>query len=333
MSKNWFESGLVKMKIKYVQWRKGLAYYRRRIPHDLQKHYGGETHLIFSLQTRDFREATKRAQEQTKQLDHQWVLFRASEGSEIEVREKAKAILRRHDLEPGQAGEYARHDLEPDAFVAELLTHSQDGHGEVPGIVRERLPEDLRLAADLFYAKPEEIRELTVPTFSEVKEKHLYFHPKKRKDPQFERSVMRFLEVTGDISINKYRRKHGNAFVEALLESGVKAATVKRYLNQVRPIFETGISEFEVQMVNPLSQLKVPKSEADEDRGREPFSLEQVHKTQSYCRKNDDPRRWVLSVLSDTGARLSEIAGLLVEDVKLEHVSDVRAYGTDLMFS
>src|SRR6056297_1448969 len=225
MSKNWFESGLVKMKIKYVQWRKGLAYYRRRIPHDLQKHYGGETHLIFSLQTRDFREATKRAQEQTKQLDHQWVLFRASEGSEIEVREKAKAILRRHDLEPGQAGEYARHDLEPDAFVAELLTHSQDGHGEVPGIVRERLPEDLRLAADLFYAKPEEIRELTVPTFSEVKEKHLYFHPKKRKDPQFERSVMRFLEVTGEMPINEYRRQHGNALVKALLDSGVKAAT------------------------------------------------------------------------------------------------------------
>ena len=318
MSKNWFESGLVKMKIKYVQWREGLAYYRRRIPHDLLKHYAGETHLFFSLQTKDFREAAKRAKEQTKQLDKRWDLLRASDGSDLEIREKAKVILGNYNLEPGQAAEYAKHGLEPDAFIGELLAHSQDGNGALRDIDRERLPKDLRLAADLFYADPKELRELTVPIFTEVQDKHLYFYPKKQSDPQFERSVARFLEVNGDLPVNKYQRQHGNAFVKALMDSGVKAATVKRYLNQIRPIFETAISELEVSMPNPLSQLKVPKTEADEERGREPFSLSEVKAVQSCCRQVDDPRRWVLSLLSDTGARLSEIAGLLVKDVCLD---------------
>ena len=317
MGKNWFQFGMVKMTIQYVQWRKGLAYYRRRVPDDLSKHYGKKTHLFFSLKTRDIREAARKASETTKDLDREWMLLRSSYGTDIETRSKAMAILRSYGLEPGQASEYAKYDLEPDAFIHELLVQSQDGTGVEKGIVKEHLPEDLKLAADLFYASPDELRKLTTPCFSEVKEKHLYFSPKRTTDPQFNRSVDRFIRLNSDLPINKYRREHGNAFVKDLLDSGLKKASIKRYVNQVRPIFNTAITELEIEMANPLSNIKIPDSDQHEDDRRRPFTLPQLRTIQLACRMKDDQRRWVISMLSDTGARLSEVAGLLTKDVSL----------------
>ncbi|MEO3416401.1 DUF6538 domain-containing protein [Roseovarius sp. CAU 1744] len=306
------------MTIQYVQWRKGLAYYRRRVPDDLSKHYGKKTHLFFSLKTRDIREAARKAAEATKDLDREWMLLRSSDETDIETRTKAMAILRNHGLEPGQASEYEKYDLEPDAFISELLVHSQDERGVDKGFKRERLPDDYKLAADLFFATPEEVQKLVVPSFSEVKEKHLYFSPKRANDPQFDRSVDRFVRINGDLPIDKYRREHGNAFVKDLLDSGLKKASIKRYVNQVRPIFNTAITELEIEMANPLSNVKIPDSGRHKEDFRRPFTLPQIRVIQQVCRDKDDQRRWIISMLSDTGARLSEVAGLLTEDVYVE---------------
>jgi integrase len=39
---------------------------------------------------------------------------------------------------------------------------------------------------------------------------------------------------------------------------------------------------------------------------------------QSLCRENDDEMRWLIALISDTGMRLGEAAGLLKEDIKLD---------------
>lgn len=298
MGKNWFQVGMVKMTIQYVQWRKGLAYYRRRVPDDLSKHYGKKSHLFFSLKTRDIAEAARKAAETTKDLDREWMLLRASDGTDIETRTKAMAILRSHGLEPGLASQYEKYDLEPDAFISELLVHSQDDRGGDKGFKREHLPDDYKLAADLFFATPEELQKLVVPCFSEVKEKHLYFSPKRATDPQFNRSVDRFIRINGDLPIDKYRREHGNAFVKDLLDSGLKKASVKRYVNQIRPIFNTAIDELQIAMSNPLSKIKIPDDGQREEDVRRPFTLAQIRTIQRACREKNDQRRWVISMLS-----------------------------------
>ena len=38
---------------------------------------------------------------------------------------------------------------------------------------------------------------------------------------------------------------------------------------------------------------------------------------QSLCRDNDDEMRWLIALISDTGMRLGEAAGLLKEDIKV----------------
>jgi len=154
-----------------------------------------------------------------------------------------------------------------------------------------------------------------VPTFTEVIDKHLYFYPKRSTDAQFHRSVDRFLELNGDLRIDQYRRAHGNAFVEDMHRSKLKRETMKRYLNQIRPVFETARVELEISMSNPLSKLRIPEDQDDPETKRASFTLEQIRAIQRHCRLKNDQNRWCISILSDTGARLSEIAGLMKDDV------------------
>lgn len=315
MSGNCIKVGVVVMKIKHLEWRNGLAFYRRRVPRDVQKKFG-RGHLFFSLSTRDPIEAAKRVQAETTRLEREWQILRNTDTETASAKAGALGILRKHDLKPGQAHEYRRFGLEPDAFVNELLGHSVDEDGISTGIDRDGLPMDLRLAADLFYADPEDVSELMVPTFSEVVEKHLYFFPRRKTDDQFHRSIRRFLDLNGDLLIDQYRRSHGNAFVEDMRRTGLKKATIKRYLNQVRPVFETAIVELEVSMSNPLSKLKVPDDDCPTSK-RGAFTPEQIRAIQTRCREINDPARWCIALLSDSGARLSEIAGLKAQDVML----------------
>ena len=45
--------------------------------------------------------------------------------------------------------------------------------------------------------------------------------------------------------------------------------------------------------------------------------MQDIKKVQSLCRENDDEMRWLIALISDTGMRLGEAAGLLKEDIKL----------------
>ena len=46
--------------------------------------------------------------------------------------------------------------------------------------------------------------------------------------------------------------------------------------------------------------------------------MEDIRKVQSLCKDIDDEMRWLIALISDTGIRLGEAAGLLKEDIKLD---------------
>ena len=45
--------------------------------------------------------------------------------------------------------------------------------------------------------------------------------------------------------------------------------------------------------------------------------MEDISRVQSLCRDIDDEMRWLIALISGTGMRLGEVAGLLQEDIKL----------------
>ena len=51
---------------------------------------------------------------------------------------------------------------------------------------------------------------------------------------------------------------------------------------------------------------------------RQPIPIERIKQVQTHCRQIDDDMRWLVALLSDTGLRLAEGAGLLKSDIHID---------------
>ncbi len=51
---------------------------------------------------------------------------------------------------------------------------------------------------------------------------------------------------------------------------------------------------------------------------REPIPQNDIRVIQKRCVEVDDDLRWLVALISDTGMRLAEATGLLVEDIRLD---------------
>ena len=94
---------------------------------------------------------------------------------------------------------------------------------------------------------------------------------------------------------------------------GIKA--VKRVFSSIRAILNLAIAEEGLECSNAFAMTYFPKD--DNARSRQPISMEDIRKVQSLCTENDDEMRWLIALISDTGMRLGEAAGLLKEDIKV----------------
>ena len=95
---------------------------------------------------------------------------------------------------------------------------------------------------------------------------------------------------------------------------GIK--TVKRVFASVRAIINLAISEEGFDCSNAFAKTYFPDD--DNAQSRQPISAEDLKKVQSLCKDIDDEMRWLIALISDTGMRLGEAAGLLKEDIKRE---------------
>ena len=57
----------------------------------------------------------------------------------------------------------------------------------------------------------------------------------------------------------------------------------------------------------------------DKVKKRLPIPNDVIREIQNECYKIDDDMRWLLALISDTGMRLSEAAGLSLSDLVLDH--------------
>ena len=55
----------------------------------------------------------------------------------------------------------------------------------------------------------------------------------------------------------------------------------------------------------------------DDSNQRQPIANEYIKTIQNECKKIDDEKRWLIALISDKGMRLSEAAGLLKDDLKV----------------
>ncbi|NVK56901.1 MAG: tyrosine-type recombinase/integrase [Alteromonadaceae bacterium] len=317
------------MTIKHVQWRNGVAFYRRRIPNDIKHHFREgakrKSHVMFSLKTKDFNEAAIRAQRETERLDQEWGLLATDTEKYIAEWVEADKLLKRLGIRHGEGLRYDKDEIALERLAGEFDQYFFDENQRHLGDSSAFLPPFGKIAFDLAYNKPEDrpanpFAQLVsddAPLFSKCVEEHIKHNPKRGSDDQFHMAVNLFMTLRGNLPVDQYKRIDAHEFVTHLTSNGKAKSTVKRYCAQVRPVFNTAILELEIPTKNPFARIRIPEGDTPTKR-RLPFPLPVLHSIQSFCASQTDDKALLLGLFSDTGMRLNEGIGLLVGDVRLD---------------
>ncbi|MDA9010227.1 tyrosine-type recombinase/integrase [bacterium] len=139
------------------------------------------------------------------------------------------------------------------------------------------------------------------------------------KDKVFTRTANRntgyVTKLLGDRPISSYSSNEAAKFRDWCIDSGMGIKTVKRVFASVRAIINLAISEEGFDCSNAFAKTYFPDD--DNAQSRQPISMQDIKKVQSLCKDIDDEMRWLIALISDTGMRLGEVAGLLKEDIKV----------------
>jgi integrase len=131
-----------------------------------------------------------------------------------------------------------------------------------------------------------------------------------------QRSCGYVIDVCGDKDITAYTKADANAFRDDLIKRGLAGSSITRVIGTVRSVFNFSASEIGIDLPNPFGKIYYDRNAGVS--GRQPLDLDDIRSIQTECRKVDDDLRWLVAMVSDTGMRLAEAAGLLKEDIKLD---------------
>ena len=130
------------------------------------------------------------------------------------------------------------------------------------------------------------------------------------------RVVREVVSISGDKVISAYTRADALAFRDRLLGRKVATATVKRNFECIRAIWNYSAREHGLVTANPFANMNYGNGTASV--ARKPMPIENIRQIQKLCIEIDDDIRWLVALLSDTGMRLAEAAGLTVSDLHLD---------------
>ncbi len=156
------------------------------------------------------------------------------------------------------------------------------------------------------------------PMLSEAMEEY-FRHKGKAKSKVFfnvnRRACGYLVDVAGDKELGSYTRVDALAFRDGLTKKGLVGSSVGRLLNCLTAVFNFNVQEFALNFQNPFSGVYLDKKAGV--KKRQSITTKQIQKIQEACRHEDDDIRWLVALISDTGMRLAEAAGLLHDDFDL----------------
>ncbi len=145
-----------------------------------------------------------------------------------------------------------------------------------------------------------------------------------------ERVTDHVISLSGDKALSAYTIHDAKAFRDALKARGAAPTTIKRNFavirsmtnsekrnfSTIRSIINLCIQEHGLDCRNAFSRVYLP--DLEDNKKRKPIPLENIRRIQRDCRVEDDEARWLVALIADTGMRLSEAAGLHIDDIVLE---------------
>ena len=131
-----------------------------------------------------------------------------------------------------------------------------------------------------------------------------------------ERNIQTVIDVLGDRPVDAYSFSDAASLRDYLLGKGLTTNSVKRNFSTIRSIINLHIQEHGLDCQNAFSCVYLP--DLKDNKRRKPIPLENIKRIQRDCRVEDDEARWLVALIADTGMRLSEAAGLHIDDIVLE---------------
>lgn len=312
--------GSLLVTIKYTYPRGSTTIYQRAVPTDLRGRYPGAT-IKQDLKTADPIKVARLVEDLNRKLEAEWTGLRAApESSPQSLKAHAVEFLRSWGLAP-QGGRGAA-DPGNDPQALELLHDHIDSKRARYAGGDEHL---YREADSADYLTPVEIEAgkllhgVRGDTLTDALNVHLE-HNKKRNDLKFttyaRRAFASLVAVTGDKDIKAFTRADARHFIEESLSDGNKTATVRRRLNSFRAVWSAYRRECDRQLPNPFDSLVIP-GEGEDKKERVSLTGDELSRLAVACINKDDAPRWILAILTDTGARLAEVVGLALADIVL----------------
>ena len=129
------------------------------------------------------------------------------------------------------------------------------------------------------------------------------------------RNINAVINLLGDRPIDEYATSDASLLRDHLIEKGLTINTIKRMYSTIRSVINLTITEEGIGCSNAFAKTYMP--EFNDSKERQPITNEDIKTIQNECKKIDDEKRWLIALISDTGMRLSEAAGLLKDDLKV----------------
>ena len=127
-------------------------------------------------------------------------------------------------------------------------------------------------------------------------------------DHSFKAAVRRscgyLIDCCGMKDLHDYVRSDATKFRDYLFAKGLNGASVARIFGTVRAVINLALSEFGLAIVNPFSNVYFDHNVGV--KKHHPVNPDDIKKVQEECYKADDEKRWLISLIADTGMRLAE---------------------------
>ena len=156
------------------------------------------------------------------------------------------------------------------------------------------------------------------PTLSEATQQYLQLKGM-GKAKTFHQAALRnagtVIELCGDRVVTEYRTTDAGQVRDVLISKGLSVLSVRRSFTTIKAIINLAIAEHGLDMRNPFSSIFMPEADS---KKRVSIPVDTIREIQEACYQIDDDRRWLIALISDTGMRLAEAAGLHKDDIVLD---------------
>lgn len=120
------------------------------------------------------------------------------------------------------------------------------------------------------------------------------------------------IKVAGNKPLSAYTRKDALIFRDWLVKRRLSGSSVTRNFSYLKAVFNFAVAEHGLDVRNPFTGVYHDRSAGVVKRM--PIPIDSIRVVQQECFKLDDDMRWLVALISDTGMRLAEAAGLLKSD-------------------